>query len=107
MKPDKIVQNPIKEILPKKYILRLYIVGKTPNCIAAIHNLKNICEEYLPENYHIEIIDLLQFPQLAKDDQILAIPTVIRKLPKPVRKLIGDLSDKDAVLIGLDLHPTS
>ncbi|MBA3285860.1 MAG: circadian clock protein KaiB [Nitrosopumilus sp.] len=105
MKTEKIKNKSIKETLPKKYILRLYIVGKTPNCIAAINNLKKICEEYLSNDYQIEIIDLLQFPHLAKDDQILAIPTVIRKLPGPVRKLIGDLSDTDAVLIGLDLFP--
>lgn len=89
-----------------KYLLRLYIVGRTPNCVAALSNLKKICEENFPEDYFIEVIDLLKLPQLAKDDQILAIPTVIRKLPKPIRKAIGDLSNTEEVLVGLDLHST-
>jgi circadian clock protein KaiB len=95
----------IKKKLKPKYILRIYIVGKTPNCVIALSNLKRICEENFPDDYNIEIIDLLQLPQLAKEDQILAIPTVIRKLPKPIRKAIGDLSNTEEVLIGLDLHP--
>lgn len=91
----------------KKYVLRLYTVGQTPNCIVALNNLKKICEEYLEHSYRIEVIDLLKFPQLAEDDHILAIPTVIKKLPPPIRKIIGDLSNTEAVLIGLDLLPTS
>jgi circadian clock protein KaiB len=102
-----------KKVLPKKsikkkstpkYVLMLYVVGQTPNCISALRNLEKICEENFPNDYSIQIIDLLKLPQLAKQDQILAIPTVIRKLPKPIRKTIGDLSNTEDVLIGLDLR---
>ena len=88
-----------------KYMLKLYVVGQTPNCVTAFNNLKKICDEHCAENYAIEIIDLMLLPQLAQEDQILAIPTVIRRLPKPIRKAIGDLSDTEKVLIGLDLQP--
>jgi len=84
--------------------LRLYIAGQTPNSIAAIGNLKRICEERLQNRYRIEIIDLLEKPQLAKGDQIVAIPTLVRKLPAPVKKIIGNLSKADYTLVGLDLH---
>lgn len=87
-----------------KWELRLYIAGQTPNSIAAIGNLKRICEERLPKRYRIEIIDLLEKPQLAKGDQIVAIPTLVRKLPAPVKKIIGNLSKADHTLVGLDLH---
>jgi len=83
--------------------LRLYVAGQTPRSVAAFDNLRKICEAHLPGRYQIEVIDLLVNPHLAKDDQILAIPTVLRKLPGPVRKLIGDLSNIDRALIGLDL----
>jgi len=86
-----------------KWILRLYIAGQTPIAITALSNLKLICEEQLKGKYHIEVIDLLKQPQLARDNQILAVPTLVRKLPIPVRKIIGDLSDKERVLVGLDL----
>ena len=86
-----------------KWVLRLYIAGQTPKAIAAINNLKLICEEQLKGNYHIEVINLLKNPQLARHDQILAVPTLVRKLPIPVRRIIGDLSDKERVLVGLDL----
>jgi circadian clock protein KaiB len=85
--------------------LRLYVAGQTPKCVAAFANLKKICEEYLTDQYDIEIIDLLQTPALAKGDQILAIPTLVRKLPEPVRKIIGDLSNTERVLVGLDIRP--
>jgi circadian clock protein KaiB len=85
--------------------LRLYVAGQTPKCLAAFANLKKLCEEHMDGNYHIEIVDLLQHPQLAKGDQILAIPTLVRKLPEPVRKIIGDLSNTERVLVGLDLRP--
>lgn len=85
--------------------LRLYVAGQTPRSIAAFNNLKKICEEHLSGKYHIEIIDLLLEPQLAAGDQILAIPTLVRKLPHPMRKIIGDLSNTDRVLVGLDLRP--
>jgi len=85
--------------------LRLYVAGQTPNSIKAFRNLKKICEEHLAGKYRIEIIDLLKNPQLAKGDQILAVPTLVRKLPEPVRKIIGDLSNTERVLVGLDLRP--
>lgn len=85
--------------------LRLYVAGQTPKSAAAFSNLKKICEEHLKGKYRIEIIDLLQTPQLAKGDQIVALPTLVRKLPVPVRKIIGDLSNTERVLVGLDLVP--
>jgi circadian clock protein KaiB len=87
------------------FILRLYVAGQTPKSIAAFVNLKIICEENLAGRYQIEVIDLLENPKLARGDQILAIPTLVRKLPEPVRKIIGDLSNTERVLIGLDLLP--
>jgi circadian clock protein KaiB len=89
----------------KAWELRLYVAGQTPKSIAAFANLKHICEEHLAGTYHIEIIDLLKNPALARGDQILAIPTLVRKLPTPVRKIIGDLSNTERVLVGLDLRP--
>jgi len=85
--------------------LKLYVAGQTSKSIAAFANLQKICEKYLLCQYKIEVIDLLQNPQLAKGDQILAIPTLVRKLPVPVRKIIGDLSNTERVLVGLDLRP--
>ena len=90
---------------PKKLIeLRLYIAGQTPKSVAALKNLRRICEEHMPDTYELNVIDLLQQPQLARGDQIVAIPTVVKNLPVPIRKLIGDLSDTERVLVGLDLH---
>ena len=86
-----------------KWILRLYIAGQTQKAVAALSNLKLICEKQLKGKYQIEVIDLLKHPQLARDDQILAVPTLVRRLPLPVRNIIGDLSDKKSVLVGLDL----
>jgi circadian clock protein KaiB len=86
-----------------KWVLRLYVAGQTPKCSTAFMNLKKICEEQLKGKYVIEIIDLLENPRLSREHQILAIPTLVRKLPVPVRKIIGDLSDTERVLIGLDL----
>jgi circadian clock protein KaiB len=100
----------VKKVKPKKenkFILRLYVVGNTPNCLSALNNLKKICEKYNPKQYSIEVIDLLHFPQLAKEDQILAIPTLIRKLPKPLRKAIGDLSNAKEVIVALELDDLS
>ena len=85
--------------------LRLYVAGKTPRALTALENLNRICEEHLAGKYSIEVIDLLKNPQLARGDQIIAVPTLVRKLPKPVRKIIGDLSNKEKVLVGLDLRP--
>lgn len=88
-----------------KWELRLYVAGQTPKSVKAFTNLKKLCEEHLPGEYQIEVIDLLEQPQLADGDQIVAIPTLVRKLPEPMRKIIGDLSNKERVLIGLDLRP--
>jgi circadian clock protein KaiB len=85
--------------------LRLYVAGQTPKSLTAFANLKKICEEHLKGQYRIEVIDLLQNPQLAQGDQILAIPTLVRKLPEPIKKIIGDLSSTERVLVGLDVRP--
>jgi len=89
----------------KLWELRLYVAGQTPKSLEAFANLKAICEEHLPGRYEIEVIDLLVNPQLAKGDQIVAIPTLVRKLPEPIRKIIGDLSNTERVLVGLNLRP--
>ena len=88
----------------KAWELRLYVAGQTPKSLAAFANLKKICEEHLAGQYEIEVIDLLKQPQLASGDQILAIPTLVRKLPEPIRKIIGDLSNTERVLVGLNLR---
>lgn len=88
----------------KTYELRLYVAGQTPKSLAAFANLKKICEEHLAGQYSIEVIDLLKHPQLASGDQILAIPTLVRKLPEPIKKIIGDLSNTERVLVGLDIR---
>ena len=97
----------IKPTRPKSdvFLLRLYVAGQTPKSMTAFANLKNICEEHLAGRYKIEVVDLLKNPTLAQGDQILAIPTLVRKLPEPVRKIIGDLSNTERVLVGLDLLP--
>ena len=87
------------------FLLRLYVAGQTPKSMTAFVNLKKICEEHLAGRYKIQVIDLLENPRLADGDQILAIPTLVRQLPEPVRKIIGDLSNTERVLIGLDLLP--
>ena len=87
------------------YELRLYVAGKTQKSVTALNNLKKYCEEHLIDQYTIEVIDLLENPQLAEGDQILAIPTLVKKVPEPVRKIIGDLSNKEKVLVGLDIRP--
>jgi len=90
---------------PEVWRLRLYVAGQTPKSIRAFANLKALCEEHLKDRYRIEVIDLLERPQLARGDQIVAIPTLVRQLPPPVRKIIGDLSNTVRVLVGLDLRP--
>lgn len=90
---------------PAKWRLRLYVAGNTPNSIAAFANLKEICENHLGGKYEIEVIDLLRNPQLAAGDQIIAVPTLVRRLPYPVKKIIGDLSNRERVLVGLELRP--
>lgn len=88
-----------------RWNLRLYVAGQTPRSLTAFRNLKDICEEYLKGQYHIEVIDLMENPTLARGDQILAVPTLVRKLPQPIRKIIGDLSNTERVLVGLDIQP--
>jgi circadian clock protein KaiB len=90
---------------PGFYNLRLYVAGQTPKSLAAIANLKQICETHLAGRYTIEVIDLLVSPQLAEGDQILAVPTLVRRLPPPIKRVIGNLSDTERVLVGLDIRP--
>ena len=108
--------NPTKPASPKSrpakpksdtYTLRLYVAGKTPRSVAALANLKKICEEHLTGRYKLQVVDLLENPQLARGDQILAIPTLVRQLPLPMRRIIGDLSNTERVLVGLDLQSKS
>ncbi|MEN6508134.1 MAG: circadian clock KaiB family protein [Smithella sp.] len=87
--------------------LRLYVAGQTPKSITAFTNLKKICDEHLAGKYRIEVIDLFKNPQLAKGDQIIALPTLVRKLPEPIKKIIGDLANTERVLVGLDIRPIS
>ena len=89
------------------WILRLYVAGQSAKCVAAVRNLNAFCEKHLAGRYRIEVIDLLENPKLARDDQILAIPTLVRKLPEPLRKIVGDLSSAERMLVGLDLRPAS
>ncbi|HEX5476224.1 MAG TPA: circadian clock KaiB family protein [Burkholderiales bacterium] len=91
----------------EKWELRLYTAGQTPKSLAAVRNLKKVCDEHLPGRYTIEIVDLMANPRLAKDHQIVAIPTLVRKLPSPIRKIIGDLSNVERTLVGLELRPRS
>ena len=86
------------------YNLRLYVAGQTPKAVRAFDNLRKICDEHLAGRYRIEVINLLENPQLGKGDQILALPTLVRRLPEPIKKIIGDLSDTEHVLVGLDLR---
>lgn len=94
-------ENPETE----RWELRLYVAGQTVNSVKALDNLKKLCEKHMAGQYHIEVIDLIRNPKLARGDQIIAVPTLVRKLPVPVRKIIGDLSDTERVLVGLDLRP--
>ena len=96
-KPSK--SDPSKEIIH----LRLYVAGQTPRSLAALANLKQVCQDHVPGKYKIEVIDLLLKPQLASGDQILAVPTLVRRLPQPIRKIIGDLSNKEKLLVGLNI----
>ena len=111
MKPERDDPKPLAEIAatraadPDIWELRLYVAGKTAKSVAAFENLTRICEEHLPGKYKIEVVDLLVHPQLARGDQIVAIPTLVRKLPEPIRKVIGDLSNIERTLVGLQLRP--
>jgi circadian clock protein KaiB len=99
------VPSPTVQVVPQCDIwtLRLYVAGQTPKSLRAFANLKRLCEEYLPGRYQIEIIDLVESPELARTDRVLAIPTLVRRLPTPIRKVIGDLSNTERVLVGLEL----
>jgi circadian clock protein KaiB len=88
-----------------KWLLRLYVAGRTPKCITALENLQRFCEEHMAGRYEIEVVDLLENPRLAKDDQIIAIPTLVKKLPEPLKKVIGNLGDTERMLVGLDMKP--
>ena len=94
-----------QESAAEKWNLRLYTAGQSPKSLAALANLKRVCEEHLAGRYSIEVIDLLKNPRLAKDDEIVAIPTLVRKLPEPLRRIVGDLSDTERALVGLQLKP--
>ncbi|WP_158809351.1 circadian clock protein KaiB [Beijerinckia sp. L45] len=102
MSDVEVTSDPAK---PGHYNLRLYVAGQTPKSLAAISNLKSICEEHLAGMYTIEVIDILTSPQLAAGDQILAVPTLVRRLPPPIKRIIGNLSDTERVLVGLDIRP--
>jgi circadian clock protein KaiB len=105
MKKDaQTICEPESKIPGETWKLRLYVAGQTPNSLTAFENLKKICQEHLEGKYTIEVIDLVANPQLAKGDQIIAVPTLIRKLPTPVKKIIGNLSNTEKVLVGLDLR---
>lgn len=91
----------------EKWLLRLYVAGRSPKCVTALDNLKRFCEERMAGRYEIEVVDLLDNPRLAKDDQIIAIPTLVRRLPEPLKKIIGNLSDTERMLVGLDLKSKS
>jgi circadian clock protein KaiB len=97
-------QSPARD---EEWNLRLYVDGQTPKSVAAFNNLKKLCQKHLEGRYQIEIVDLMQNPQLAEGDQIVAIPTLVRKLPEPIKRIIGDLSETERVLVGLDLRPRS
>ena len=88
----------------REFLLRLYVAGRSPRSEAALSNLEAICEEHLAGRYRIEVVDLLKHPQLARGDQIIAVPTLVRRLPPPMKKIIGDLSSEESVLVGLDLR---
>ena len=94
----------VQTVAPKQWQLRLYVAGQTPKSLKAFANLKGLCEEHLAGRFEIEVIDLIENPRLARDDQIVAIPTLVRKLPPPIRKIIGDLSDTERTLVGLQLR---
>lgn len=98
------IQENSEQIEPEVWVLRLYVAGQTPKSMKAFSNLKKICEEYLHGQYRIEVIDLLENPKLAKQDQIVALPTLVRKLPEPIKKILGDLSNKEKLLIGLNVQ---
>jgi circadian clock protein KaiB len=107
MTPATPINPPVSEIETGQWQLRLYVAGQSPKSLKAYANLVQLCEDQLDSRYEIEIVDLVKHPQLAAGDEIVAIPTLVRRLPSPIRKIIGDLSDTDRVLVGLQLVPSS
>jgi circadian clock protein KaiB len=103
MKPSRAKNGSTVKKKKKKMLLRLYIAGQTPKSLKALSNLKKLCAEYMSDSYQIEVIDLMKKPELARQDEVLAVPTLVRNLPVPIRKIIGDLSNTERVLLGLDL----
>jgi circadian clock protein KaiB len=104
-KPKPKVKSKSAPVEPEQWNLRLYVAGQSSKCVLAVRNLNLFCEQHLAGRFRIEVIDLLQQPRLARDDQIVAIPTLVRKLPEPLRRIVGDLSNTERMLVGLDLHP--
>jgi circadian clock protein KaiB len=98
-------EKAVNGLKKEKYVLRLFVTGTTPSSMRAISNIKDVCDEHLKGWYDLEVIDLYQYPQLAKGEQIIAVPTLVKKLPLPLRKFVGELSDAEKVLFGLDLKP--
>ena len=98
---EAIKRNPLKRA---RYILRLYVTGSTGRSLRAVYNLKKICEEHLPDDYDLEVIDIYKDPEAAREAQIVAAPTLVKKLPQPIRKFVGDLSNTQKVLVGLDIY---
>jgi circadian clock protein KaiB len=105
MSDKEILENATRDAKKQRYVLRLYVAGTTPRSQAAIRTVTAICEEHLPGRYDLEVIDLYQQPTLAKGEQIIAAPTLIKKLPEPLRKFIGSMANKEKILVGLDLRP--
>ena len=103
--PDDTAESGIRVAAVPEWQLKLYVAGQTPRSMAALANLKRVCETHLAGRYQIEVVDLLVNPRLAAGDQILAVPTLVRKVPEPMRKIIGDLSNEERVLVGLDVRP--
>ncbi len=104
MRAQRNVRTSLRVVASTRYILKLYVAGQSPKSVNAIANIKKICEEHLQGRYELEVVDLYQQPQLALGEQIIAIPTLLRKLPSPLRRIIGDLSNTERVLVGLDLR---
>jgi circadian clock protein KaiB len=106
MTPEEARAEPGPEDSGDRWVLKLYVAGQTERSIAALENLRSICEDHLGGRYTIEVVDLAQNPRLARTDQIVAVPTLVRKLPEPMRRIIGDLSNQERVIVGLRLDPT-
>ncbi len=104
-KSTKVFEKALRESMDRKYLLRLYVAGTTPKSLRAVMNIKMICEEHLQGRYDLEVIDIYQQPTLAKGEQIIAAPTLIKELPLPLRKFIGDMANQERILVGLDLKP--